>query len=85
MTQGQVTFGLDELRAIKKFIELLTKRGAIEMHELAEVGVIYNRLTSFVAAAEAAIEQQKQQEVTNVTNNSSQADSISPVITNTEA
>ena len=57
----QITFGLDELKSIKKFIETIHSRGALAIEELAEVGIVYNRLVAFVSAADAAIEQQKAQ------------------------
>lgn len=51
----QIGFGLEDLKFIKATIETLSKRAAFEASELADIGLLYNRLSLFLSAAEASI------------------------------
>ena len=45
---------LNDIKGCVSIIDIVTKRGAFEGPELAEVGTLRNRLDSFLAAAAAA-------------------------------
>jgi hypothetical protein len=54
---------LADLDMLKQIIELATKRGAFQAPELADVGIVYNKLAAFL---NMALEQAKtEQEVAN--------------------
>jgi len=54
-----ISFGIDDLKFVKAMIEKLNGRAAFQPDEMANVGTLYNRLTAFIGAAEASIQQQK--------------------------
>tara|TARA_B100000795_G_C22757100_1_gene421984 strand:+ start:501 stop:776 length:276 start_codon:yes stop_codon:yes gene_type:complete len=45
---------LSDVRACVTIIDIVTKRGAFEGSEMAEVGLVRNRLDAFLKAADAA-------------------------------
>ena len=47
---------LSDIRACVSIIDIVTKRGAFEGSELADVGAVRNRIDSFLAKAAAAQE-----------------------------
>ena len=53
--QGQ-GLNLSDIRACVSIIDIVTKRGAFEGSELADVGAVRNRIDSFLAKAAAAQE-----------------------------
>ena len=51
---------VNDLIAIRAIIDLAAQRGAFKGPELQEVGTIFNKLSAFVDAAVAALEQQSE-------------------------
>lgn len=49
-----VTLGLNDLQTVLTIIDTVTQRGAFKANELAAVGILYNRVQSFLEAAQAA-------------------------------
>jgi hypothetical protein len=47
---------LNDITACVSIIDIVTKRGAFEGSEMADVGAVRNRLATFLAAAKAARE-----------------------------
>ena len=60
MENTQITIA--DLDSIKNIIDLATSRGAFRGEELSQVGVVYDKLNSFL---KAVIEQAKAQEASN--------------------
>ena len=60
MDNTQITIA--DLDTIKNIIDLASTRGAFRGEELSQVGVVYDKLTAFLAAV---IEQAKAQEAIN--------------------
>lgn len=58
----QLSFGLEDLKFMKLLLETLTKRAAFQPSELGDIGLLYNKLTAFVAGAEASIQNANQTE-----------------------
>jgi hypothetical protein len=48
--QQEVGIGLQDIAACVQIIDIVTKRGAFEGSELADVGTVRNRLTAFLEA-----------------------------------
>jgi len=48
------TLSLNDLNIMLQIIETVTKRGAWKPDELSSVGAVYDRITTFVNAANAA-------------------------------
>jgi hypothetical protein len=48
------SFSLNDLRALQHIVDVCSTRGAFKAEELTGVGVIYDRLTAFLAASDAA-------------------------------
>lgn len=59
----QVTLTTQDLSTAQQIINLCVSRGAIKAEEMAVVGVLYNKLNSFLQGAEAAAEAAKQKAV----------------------
>ena len=57
---------LNDLAAIRNLIEVVTQRGAFKANELSSAGVLYDKLSAFLNAAQAQsqAQQQEQQEQT---------------------
>ncbi len=53
-----VTLGLADLQTMLTVIDTVTQRGAFKANELAAVGILYNRVQTFLDAAKAAQEAQ---------------------------
>jgi hypothetical protein len=49
-----VGFSLNDLRALQHIVDVCSTRGAFKAEELTSIGVIYDRLTAFLAASDAA-------------------------------
>ena len=47
-------FGVNDLRTIMQIIQTVSSRGAIRAEEMAVVGDLYNRISTFIAQAEQA-------------------------------
>jgi hypothetical protein len=45
---------LNDLSAIRNLIEVVTQRGAFKANELSSVGVLFDKITAFLEAAQAA-------------------------------
>jgi hypothetical protein len=52
---------LADLGAMRNLIEVVTQRGAFKANELSAAGVLFDKLDSFLKAAEAAQTQQSAQ------------------------
>lgn len=52
--------GLNDIRACVTIIDIVTKRGAFEGSELADVGVIRNKLAEFINANVPATEEEEE-------------------------
>lgn len=55
-----VTLGLADLQTMLTVIDTVTQRGAFKANELAAVGILYNRIQTFLDAAKAAQDAQAQ-------------------------
>jgi hypothetical protein len=55
-------FSLNDLRAIQQIISISSARGAFKAEEMTSVGLVYDRLTAFLRASEAAAEAAKGEE-----------------------
>jgi|TARA_R110002074_G_scaffold142931_1_gene289645 hypothetical protein len=54
-TEPQIhTINLGDLNAVIRIIDVVTKRGAINGEELADVGAVRNRIQAFVTASTPA-------------------------------
>jgi len=51
------TINLGDLNAVIRIIDVVTKRGAINGDELADVGAVRNRIQEFVTASTPAVAQ----------------------------
>ena len=49
--QNQETLTLNDMKLMAQIIKVVSNRGAIQADEMATVGVLYNKLTAFIAAA----------------------------------
>jgi hypothetical protein len=45
---------LNDLAAIRNLIEVVTQRGAFKANELSSVGVLFDKISAFLEAAQAA-------------------------------
>lgn len=52
--QQPVTLGLSDLQTMLTVIDTVTQRGAFKANELAAVGILYNRIQTFLEAAKQA-------------------------------
>lgn len=50
---------LDDLRAIIRLIDIMSKRGAIQPIEMTGVGILYEKIVRFVAQSEKESNQDK--------------------------
>ena len=69
MDNTQITIA--DLDTIKNIIDLASTRGAFRGEELSQVGVVYDKLTAFLAAV---IEQAKAQEAANAETSATQGE-----------
>lgn len=51
---------LNDLAAIRNLIEVVTQRGAFKANELSSVGVLFDKLSAFLNAAQAQSQAQQQ-------------------------
>ena len=51
------TINLGDLNAVIRIIDVVTKRGAINGDELADVGAVRNRIQAFITAPTPAVEE----------------------------
>jgi|TARA_B100000470_G_scaffold204505_1_gene178612 hypothetical protein len=51
------TISLGDLNAVIRIIDVVTKRGAINGDELADVGAVRNRIQAFITASTPAVEE----------------------------
>jgi hypothetical protein len=58
-TEGteRIELNINDLAAMKSLIDVVTQRGAFKAGELSSVGVLYDRLSKFLAAVPPAPEQ----------------------------
>jgi len=65
-TEEEVTpgIGMQDIAACVQIIDIVTKRGAFEGAELADVGTVRNRLTAFLEANKPAEEEEATEETT---------------------
>jgi hypothetical protein len=54
-----VELNLNDLAAIRNLIEVVTQRGAFKANELSSVGVLFDKLNSFLNAAQAQSQAQQ--------------------------
>jgi hypothetical protein len=50
----QPSLGIQDLKVAADIINICTQRGAFRANELSAVGLLYDRLTAFLAASEPA-------------------------------
>lgn len=50
--QPQIELNINDLNAMKNLIDVVTQRGAFKANELSSVGILYDRLSRFLAAAQ---------------------------------
>ena len=50
----QARFSLNDLKGLQEIVKVAAERGAFRANELSAVGAVYDRLTAFLAAGEAA-------------------------------
>jgi len=62
----QVGFSLNDLRALQHIVDVCSTRGAFKAEELTSIGVIYDRLTAFLAASDAAAAEAAKQQAEGV-------------------
>lgn len=55
--QDQVGISVADLQGVLSIIDTVSQRGAFKANELMVVGTIYNKITTFVAAAASQSEQ----------------------------
>lgn len=53
---------LNDLAAIRNLIEVVTQRGVFKANELSSAGVLYDKLSAFLNAAQAQSQAQQQQQ-----------------------
>jgi hypothetical protein len=53
----RIELNINDLAAMKSLIDVVTQRGAFKAGELSSVGVLYDRLSKFLAAVPPAPEQ----------------------------
>ncbi len=59
-----VDLNLNDLAAMRNILEVVTQRGAFKANELTSVGTLFDKLNSFLAAAQAQQPQPKVEEST---------------------
>lgn len=47
-------FSLNDLKSLQEIVKVATERGAFRANELSAIGAVYDRLSGFLAAGEAA-------------------------------
>ena len=47
-------FSLNDLKSLQEIVKVATERGAFRANELSAIGSVYDRLSGFLAAGEAA-------------------------------
>jgi hypothetical protein len=57
-----VDLNINDLAAIRNLIEVVTQRGAFKANELSSVGTLFDKLSAFLNAAQAAQAQQPNQD-----------------------
>lgn len=63
MTESKpVELTLNDLVAMKSLIELVTQRGAFKASELSSVGVLFDKLNTFLTEAQKSQSQSQEQE-----------------------
>lgn len=63
MTNQTPSFGINDLRTMLNLINVFVARGAIKPNELTTVGELHDKLTSFLATADAAAKAAAEQRV----------------------
>ena len=61
--QQEVGIGMADIGACVQIIDIVTKRGAFEGPELADVGIVRNRLAAFLEANAAKEEEDTESEL----------------------
>lgn len=56
--QTQVDLTLNDLRGLKTCVEIACQRGAFKAEEMKAVGTVYEKISSFLGAVDAAQAQQ---------------------------
>lgn len=51
-------FSLNDLKSLQEIVKVATERGAFRANELSAIGAVYDRLSGFLAAGEAASQPQ---------------------------
>jgi len=63
MTKETPGFGINDLRTMLNLINVFVARGAIKPNELTAVGELHDKLTNFLATADAAAKAAAEQRV----------------------
>lgn len=63
MTNPAPGFGINDLRTMLNLINVFVARGAIKPNELTTVGELHDKLTNFLATADAAAKAAAEQRV----------------------
>jgi hypothetical protein len=63
MTKETPNFGINDLRTMLNLINVFVARGAIKPNELTTVGELHDKLTNFLATADAAAKAAAEQRV----------------------
>ena len=59
-TAAAPELNLNDLLAMRNLIDVVTTRGAFKANELSSVGVLFDKLNTFLEAAQKASEEQQQ-------------------------
>ena len=60
MTNQTPSFGINDLRIMLNLITVVASRGAIKPNEMAAVGELHDKLSNFLATADAAAKKAEQ-------------------------
>jgi hypothetical protein len=60
----QPELNINDLIAMRNLIDVVTQRGAFKANELSSVGVLFDKLNSFVDAAQKTQQAQQEQQTT---------------------
>lgn len=76
MTNQTPSFGISDLRTMLNLINVFVARGAIKPNELTTVGELHDKLTNFLASADAAAKAAAEQRVEQAEGIATQEDNI---------
>jgi hypothetical protein len=76
MTNQTASFGINDLRTMLNLINVFVARGAIKPNELTTVGELHDKLSNFLATADAAAKAAAEQRADQAEGDTAQEETI---------